>query len=130
MSGDWVILFHRMRVEGLRAEIEKGWWQPLLKLLQVMMLLLLLLLLNLLQDTFGIVPKAVLPTKEKEALKKAFGGFNVGFEQVSVLLIIIVATAATTTIIHTIVIITGSIISISVVLNIIRCRIFIIVVKP
>jgi len=82
-----------MRVEGLRAEIEKGWWQPLLKILQVsllmlMRLLLLLLLLlpppplNTLQDTFVIVPKASLPTKEKEALKKAFGGFNTGFEQV------------------------------------------------
>ncbi len=58
----------RMKVESLRVEIEKGWWQPLLKILQ---------------DSFSISPKAVLPTKEKEALKKAFGGFNAGFEQVS-----------------------------------------------
>ena len=57
----------RMRVESLRLEIEKGWWQPLLKILQ---------------DSFGVVPKAALQTKEKEALKKAFGGFNTGFEQV------------------------------------------------
>jgi hypothetical protein len=57
----------RMRVDGLRAEIEKLWWQPLLKILH---------------DTFSITPKASLPTKEKEALKKAFGGFNTGFEQV------------------------------------------------
>jgi hypothetical protein len=56
-----------MRVESLRLEIEKGWWQPLLKILQ---------------DSFGVVPKAALQTKEKEALKKAFGGFNTGFEQV------------------------------------------------
>ncbi len=48
-------------------EIEKGWWQSLLKILQ---------------DSFVIVPKAALPTKEKEALKKAFGAFNTGFEQV------------------------------------------------
>lgn len=54
-------------MESLRVEIEKGWWQPLLKILQ---------------DSFSIVPKAALPTKEKEALKKAFGGFNAGFEQV------------------------------------------------
>ena len=54
-------------MESLRLEIEKGWWQPLLKILQ---------------DSFGVVPKAALQTKEKEALKKAFGGFNSGFEQV------------------------------------------------
>ena len=54
-------------MESLRLEIEKGWWQPLLKILQ---------------DSFGVVPKAALQTKEKEALKKAFGGFNTGFEQV------------------------------------------------
>ena len=54
-------------MESLRAEIEKGWWQSLLKILQ---------------DSFVIVPKASLPTKEKEALKKAFGAFNTGFEQV------------------------------------------------
>lgn len=57
----------RVRVDGLRVEIEKLWWQPLLKILH---------------DTFSITPKASLPTKEKEALKKAFGGFNAGFEQV------------------------------------------------
>ena len=51
----------------MRLEIEKGWWQPLLKILQ---------------HSFGVVPKAALQTKEKEALKKAFGGFNTGFEQV------------------------------------------------
>ncbi len=64
-----VSLIHRirMRVESLRVEIEKVWWQPLLKMLQ---------------DSFVITPKASLPTKEKEALKKAFGGFNTGFEQV------------------------------------------------
>jgi hypothetical protein len=54
-------------VESLRVEIEKVWWQPLLKVLQ---------------DAFVIVPKAALPTKEKEALKKAFGSFNAAFEQV------------------------------------------------
>ena len=54
-------------MESLRVEIEKVWWQQLLKMLQ---------------DSFIITPKASLPTKEKEALKKAFGGFNTGFEQV------------------------------------------------
>ncbi len=57
----------RMKVESLRVEIEKSWWQPLLKILQ---------------DSFSIAPKAALSTKEKEALKKAFGGFNAAFEQV------------------------------------------------
>ena len=51
-------------------------------MMNIIMMMKLLLLPNMHQDTFGIVPKAVLPTKEKEALKKAFGGFNAGFEQV------------------------------------------------
>ena len=54
----------------------------LMVMMNIIMMMKLLLLPNMHQDTFGIVPKAVLPTKEKEALKKAFGGFNAGFEQV------------------------------------------------